>query len=101
MNKTQARILLINARVLQLLPYRDNESFLSRAQACINEIEAVFCQLTEESPGLTKALETLLEYLKYAILALPTHNSYTTPDPASIRTSACIAIVELAKLTDE
>ena len=28
MNKTQARILLINARVLQLLPYRDNKSFL-------------------------------------------------------------------------
>lgn len=101
MNKAQARILLINARVLQLLPYRDNKSFLPEAQACINEIEAVFCQLTKESPGLTKALETLLEYLKSAILALPTHNSYTTPDPVSMRASACTAIVELAKLTDE
>jgi hypothetical protein len=101
MNKAQARILLINARVLQLLPYRDNESFLPEARACINEIEVVFYQLTEECPRLTKALETLLEYLKSAILALPACNSYTTPDPVPMRASACIAIVELAKLTDE
>lgn len=101
MTKAQARILLLNARVLQLLPYRNNESFLPEAHACINQIEAVFCQLTEESPRLTEALEILLGYLKSAILALPEHNSYTVPDPVPMRASACIAIVELAKLADE
>lgn len=101
MNKAQARILLINARVLQLLPYRNNESFLPEAWNCIKEIEDVFYQLAEESPKLTKALETLLKYSRSAILALPAHNSYTAPDPLSMRGSACIAIVELARLTDE
>lgn len=100
MNNAQARILIANARALQNLQYRDNPEFTSNAMRLVTEIKVIFDQLRDSQPGLTKALTVFCQNLELVIASLPTHNSYTIPDPLSLRSSVCNAIVELAKLAD-
>ncbi len=101
MNKAQARILIANARALQLLLYRDNPNFDGDAKKMLREIAQVFEQLRTDQSELSMALAAFQENLRNAIWSLPTHNHLTTPDPSQMMHGTCNAIVELAKLTDE
>lgn len=101
MNKQQARILVANARALQLLPYRDNAEFADDANLLLSAITRVFDQLSIKQPELLMALVLFHESLRKAIESLPTHDHLTTPDPIRMRSETCNAIVEIAKLVDE
>ncbi len=107
MNKKQAQIIIANAHAILMLPYRNTqtsapiETFIPEATECLGHIAKVVIQLISEEPALEMGLRVTMRNLGAAIHALPTHNSYTTPDPLHMRSAACKALVNLAELADD